>query len=1445
MTGFKYLSDAETLFNSKRQPSKPARGSQTPETPAPKASEAEHMKRIIDSYKELEEEPSHPTQPQVERGESSKTPSMQSRTGKGESSTPTAPQEQTENTPQFTTPLAQEQIVVREASRRRARDARLPVQTVNRLSAIMEADVPKSTQRTVTMPLSEVPVNFLSPGAQIMAAEEPERLITFQVSLHPVLDVVGMSASQALHNGIALPVESPITPQVITALDKRSSRAADETPTNMPRWKDFAHRASRLKKDAAESSTASLEVLQESRRPSKSVHFSNQDDVFHITPAHSNSSKDSVGTDEQFKSVPSGRVEQPESSLQRADSTCLLRRTTTVKKRRGPGEDEAKTPLLPELNFDRSSSDFGSLFDMFQDDLRSVVADMPGLPGVSSRDASPDKGRRADLGMVVDDNDDEVDVDCDDIPDTLPAYIKGKEKAVPEDYEPILPRPDSPTLGIGERDVVIRPAPLVLGPPASRVIHPRPALPGIGRYLPPPGPPPTAPLPAVPARPRPAFAALALQRPQQQRQQGSGELSHPALALPRESRALLPKSFTEGSGADYSSSSFTRSSKIRGDQLVDLSQGSSASSTARSSGRDATPSFSSRTRSATLSSDRFSSSLNKSATLPSDYFSSSLDNYGRQRSASSPRILSAPSFLESNLEENKSAVDKESRSLHASKKLPAHTRGDSRVEAPNPSAHHPLPRHPSARAPADLDPATASLFPAPLNLTRKSHETLNRSSAQSFSTSRNSDTSNPHQDAADLSGTPIRRVNSVGDFRPSVTRRSSSVGATATLPAFSSSALRLHSSNVPRRPSHRHSQTPARLHLRSFSSSTRLPFVEECEEADSDKDIPGTQETPSGRQPGSRLDIISNQLNHMLSKEIDKLYHKLPADKKTATTAESSVARLGETRSRATLNRGPVALQHPRIARSVSDTFVSTTAPVPSDHTRDQGSKPSDAEMGCCISKPVKDESPPCDNDALQHPQIVGSVSDAFASAIAPVASDHTRGEGSEPAKEAETGRCISKPASEESPPFDLDQFPPLPENRVLPHTLGLNQDTRPIDGPAGDAAIQSRARRTRDASDDTELARLDPAGRRYGSNASLGHGRPGQSSVAGPSGTNFTEATTYMHASNTRLTPTDENNRTTQAFLYPEHAEAITRSDKRKGVYIAAPMPHPEPAAASTKSTESTSEVAAMLSRYPMAALRSLFPGKSDEAIRGQLGMGPGTPTPAEPYYGKEYASHAQRASSEAATDDSSSFVRARQSHDDPFTGDPDRSNLMYSASGRIVDARRSEEGGTYAEEISDLGEVVAASTPHRRAVAPAPAPAAAAAAAAAPSRAPPALPPTAAAAELMRQLDGLAAGHPEVSTMLRSLGYRGQATTSLGSGGSVAASSSAAGLFAVDGRAQGELLHQKDERARAEREERGRLRLEKKASKAALRSSKSVGGGEGGGGLFGRLRRGGGPSG
>ncbi|KAK6074576.1 hypothetical protein SCUP234_08106 [Seiridium cupressi] len=1417
MTGFKYLSDAETLFNSKRKPSKPARGSQTPETPAPKGSEAEHMKRIIDSYKELEEELSHPTQPQVERGESSNTPSMQSHTGKGELSTPTASQEKTDNTPQFTTPLAQEQIVAREASRRRARDARLPVQTVNRLSAIMEADVPKSTQRTVTMPLSEVPVNFLSPGAQIMAAEEPERLITFQVSLHPVLDVVGMSASQALHNGIALPVESPITPQVITALDKKSSRAADETPTNMPRWKDFAHRASRLKKDAAESSTASLEVSQESRRPSKSVHFSNQDDVFHITPAHSNSSKDSVGTDEQFKSVPSGRLEHPESSLQGTDSICLLRRTTTVKKRRNPSEDEGKTPLLPELNFDRSSSDFGSLFDMFQDDLRSVVADMPGLPGVSSRDASPDKGRRDDLGaVVVDDNDDEVDADCDDIPDTLPAYIKGKEKAVPEDYEPILPRPDSPTLGCGERDVVIRPAPLVLGPPASRVIHPRPALPGIDHYIPPPGPPPTAPLPAVPARPRPAFAALALQRPQQQRQQGSRELSHPALALPRESRALLPKSFTEGSGADSSSSSFTRSSRVHGDQLVDLSQGSSASSTARSSGRDATLSFSSRTRSATLSSDRFSSSLNKSATLPSDYFSSSLDNYGRPRSASSPRILPAPSFLESNQEENKSAVDKESRSLHAS--------------------------HPSARARADLDPATASLFPAPLNLTRKSHETLNRSSAQSSGTSRNSDNSNPHQDAVDLSGTPIRRVNSVGDFRPSVTSRSSSIGATATLPSFSSSTLRLHSSNIPRRPSHRHSQAPARLHLRSFSSSTRLPFVEEDEEVDSDKDISGTQEIPSDPQPGSRLDIISNQLNHMLSKEIDKLYHKLPSDKKTATTSESSVARLGETRRRATLNRGPVALQYPRIARSVSDTFRSATAPVPSDYTRDQGSKPSKAEMGCCFSKPVKAELPPCDSDAPQHPQIVRTVSDAFRPATAPVASDHTRDQGSESSKEAETGRCISKPASEESPPFDLNQFPPLPANRVLPQTLGLNQDTRPIDGPAGDAAIQSRARRTRDAYNDIELARLDPAGRRYGSNASLGRGRPGQSSVAGPSSTNFTEAT-YMHASNPRLMPTDQNNRTTQALLFPENAEAITRSDKRKGVYIAAPTPHPEPAVASNKSSESTSEVTAMLSRYPMAALRSLFPGKSDEAIRGQLGMGPGTPTPAEPYYGKEYASHAQRASSEAVTDDSSSFVRARQWHDDPFTGDPDRSNLMYSASGRIVDARRSEESGTYAEEISDLGEVVAASTPHRRAVAPAPA---AAAPPAAPSRAPPPLPPTAAAAELMRQLDGLAAGHPEVSTMLRSLGYRGQATTSLGSGGSVAASSSAAGLFAVDGRAQGELLHQKDERARAEREERGRLRLEKKASKAALRSSKSVGGGgEGGGGLFGRLRWGGGPAG
>jgi hypothetical protein len=231
---------------------------------------------------------------------------------------------------------------------------------------------------------------------------------------------------------------------------------------------------------------------------------------------------------------------------------------------------------------------------------------------------------------------------------------------------------------------------------------------------------------------------------------------------------------------------------------------------------------------------------------------------------------------------------------------------------------------------------------------------------------------------------------------------------------------------------------------------------------------------------------------------------------------------------------------------------------------------------------------------------------------------------------------------------------------------------------------------------------------------------------------------------------------------------------------------------------------------------------------------MEPGTPTPSSPYYGKEYASHAMPSTIETIADDTATFIQNREFRDDPFTGDPDRSNLMYSASGNIPqgvhDARTREDDGAYDEEISQLSGVVAASTP-ARAVAVHPAP----------SRAPPAAPAAAKAAEMMRELDDLAAGHPQVSSMLRAWGYKGSQAPSLGSGGSSSAATTTAGpFFGARAGVQGELLHQRDERARAERQERARLRVVKKASKATLKSQKSVGGGEGGGGLFGRFRRG-----
>lgn len=355
---------------------------------------------------------------------------------------------------------------------------------------------------------------------------------------------------------------------------------------------------------------------------------------------------------------------------------------------------------------------------------------------------------------------------------------------------------------------------------------------------------------------------------------------------------------------------------------------------------------------------------------------------------------------------------------------------------------------------------------------------------------------------------------------------------------------------------------------------------------------------------------------------------------------------------------------------------------------------------------------------------------------------------------------------------------------------------TQPIDIPAGDPTIQRRANYTGDALDLRSIdARrfLNPDQQRSAS-ASYGLFTSGSSTIVGTSSVSHGNNSADVHP----LSRNDPSSSPT--------ATATTQAKEERDVA------HDTKPTSGESNAGKHNDIHKMLAKYPMTDLRALFPGKSDLSIRRDLNLPPGTPT--EPYYGKEYAEHAK--ATPANDDEAGEFVRGNISQEDPFTGDPDRSNLLFSASGEGI-----------------LPGVVAASTPIRSAP---------------PSRLPPPPPTSASAAtratEIIEELDRLAAAEPGVLSLMRASGYRRGGSPSLRSGFSGAAAAgaapsltSSAGFSAA---VQGELLHQQDELERAQRHERRQARLAKKASKATLKSQKSVVGG-GGGGLFGRFRRGG----
>lgn len=478
------------------------------------------------------------------------------------------------NSPQLTMPSVQQQPARRD-SHCRAGEV-LPDQTMNRLSAIMEAEPPKSMEKTVTMSLSEIPPPLLSPSAQVMAKESPDRLVTFNVSLHPILETVGMSTAQAIHNGVAMPVDKPITPHTIAQYEQRHPRVGAATPFIEPQRRGFS-RGTYGEELAGESTDASGEVSQEdSCRSSKTVHFSDQDDVFQLSPVRSPRSLEEYGA---CFSTPRGQAECPEATVQKTESSCMLRQAPAVQLQESRNEVMLDAPSLPVFDFGRKSGEFGSLFHQVQADPRTVVGDIPGLPGLRQRLHSPDKGKADAPKIESDGKDSDDEIDIHEFLDSLMRHsecVRATRRWA--NSEPAVVRSGSPTLGIGEQDVVMKSLPATSG--ARVLLRKLPALSG---------PPPSTPLPPLPpgstitGKTEPAAPVKRLDCQLDGRRQRSREINQSALVLPsipKQSDLKEPSRPPEAAPCLFSGT-VPSSPKIHAHQLLQFSRASHAPPTLR------------------------------------------------------------------------------------------------------------------------------------------------------------------------------------------------------------------------------------------------------------------------------------------------------------------------------------------------------------------------------------------------------------------------------------------------------------------------------------------------------------------------------------------------------------------------------------------------------------------------------------------------------------------------------------------------------------------------------------------------------------------------------------------------------------------------------------------------------------------------------------------------
>ncbi|ETS85388.1 hypothetical protein PFICI_03413 [Pestalotiopsis fici W106-1] len=286
------------------------------------------------------------------------------------------------------------------ATRERMRDVNNPIKVHSRLSAIMDKDLPSSGIATVSLRLSELPDNILiSRPVREMARDSPDSVATFQVQFHPGLDVNLNNMAEAIFRGQAMPVAREISADMVAKVDKPLSPIAERSSSPIVEESP----SSIIEKPTFPVGEILTSPSKRRRASTKSVHFSEEDKIFHITPAGSSASKDmlansegcAVASDDESKIQ--GKQDEDHDQGQQSDDgadeiqdqhedhnrsnvqdndedkedvdrtedpgeTSFSSESDSGDAQPESGEDTSHSFILPEFDFELSASRFSSIF---------------------------------------------------------------------------------------------------------------------------------------------------------------------------------------------------------------------------------------------------------------------------------------------------------------------------------------------------------------------------------------------------------------------------------------------------------------------------------------------------------------------------------------------------------------------------------------------------------------------------------------------------------------------------------------------------------------------------------------------------------------------------------------------------------------------------------------------------------------------------------------------------------------------------------------------------------------------------------------------------------------------------------------------------------------------------------------------------------------------------